>query len=243
MNSLSPLQRDLFATAVVLTYVFSLIGICERLVSGAWISRSLSRKLVHIGAGSWLIFWPLYSSVEDGPSWRLNVFVPAAKGLELFAKGAIIRDPNDKDVRSMSRSGNPSELLLGPLQFTIIMTVVGLFLFRQNVACLIMAALGVGDGIAPLVGGRLGRYKYRSPLVMKGTDGKSVEGSVGVFFGTIAGYYLFSSIAVPSEALLGITSILWYALTAALIEGLVPSNMDNIAIPVAIYSLHKFGLS
>ena len=242
MNSLSPLRRDALATVVVLIYVLSLVAICDMLVKRGWISSSFSRKMVHIGAASWLLFWPLYSSTEGGPFWRLNVFVPAAKGLELFIKGAVIRDPNDKDVRSMSRSGNPSELLLGPLQFTGVMTIVGLFLFRQNVACLIMAAVGVGDGIAPLVGGRFGRHKYRSPLVSKKEGVKSFEGSVGVFVGTIAGYYAFLWIAIPSEPLVAISSLCWYALTATLVEGLAPSNVDNIAIPAAIYSLYKVGL-
>ena len=216
---------------------------CDMLVKRAWISSALSRKIVHIGAASWLLFWPLYSPTDVGPSWRLNVFVPAAKGLELFVKGAIIRDPNDKDVRSMSRSGSPSELLMGPLQFTGVMTIVGLFLFRQNIACLIMAAVGVGDGIAPLIGGRFGRHsQYRSPLVSKKEDVKSYEGSLGVFVGTLIGYYVFSSIAIPLGPLIKFSSLCLYALTAALVEGLAPSNVDNIAIPIVLYTLYKFGV-
>ena len=233
MNSLSPLQSDSLATFVVLIYVLSLVAMCDMLVKRAWISSALSRKIVHIGAASWLLFWPLYSPTDVGPSWRLNVFVPAAKGLELFVKGAIIRDPNDKDVRSMSRSGSPSELLMGPLQFTGVMTIVGLFLFRQNIACLIMAAVGVGDGIAPLVGGRFGRHKYST---------KSYEGSLGVFVGTLIGYYVFSSIAIPLGLQIKFSSLCLYALTATLVEGLAPSNVDNIAIPIVLYTLYKFGV-
>jgi len=67
------------------------------------------------------------------------------------------------------------------------MTVVGLFFFRQNVGFLIMAAVGVGDGVAPIVGRRFGRNKYRSPLVPKNADVKSFEGSVGVCVGTLLG--------------------------------------------------------
>ena len=240
MTSLSPLQRDLSATAVVLFYVIGLVAICDALVQSDWISSSVSRKIVHIGAASWLLFWPLYSSHEDGPYWRLNVFVPVAKGLELFVKGAIWRDPNDKDVRSMSRSGNPVELLLGPFQFTGVMTVVGLFFFRQNVGCLIMAAVGVGDGVAPIVGRRFGRNKYRSPLVPKNADVKSVEGSIGVCVGTLLSYYVFALVVVPSEPLIPVSTVCQYALVAAMVEGLSPSNIDNIAIPVAIYSLYRF---
>mgnify|MGYP007072002194 CR=1 FL=1 len=164
---MSDLQWNVCVTCGVLAYVLILIALCELGVSKAIISPSLSRKIIHIGAASWLIFWPLYVVSTDGKggswSWKLNIFVPAAKGVELFLKGAIIRDRRDKDVVSMSRSGNPTELLFGPLQFTLVMIYVGLYHFRKPEACLIMGALGVGDGIAPLVGSRYGKHKFRSP--------------------------------------------------------------------------------
>ena len=140
---------NVLVTCGVLGYVLILIALCERGVSRSIISPSLSRKIIHIGAASWLVFWPLYSDGDGaGHSWMLNILVPAAKGAQLLLKGAVIRDPTDKDVRSMSRSGDPTELLYGPLQFTVCMSCVGALLFRTTEACLVMGALGVGDGIA-----------------------------------------------------------------------------------------------
>mmetsp|Transcript_15481 Transcript_15481/g.33684 ORF Transcript_15481/g.33684 Transcript_15481/m.33684 type:complete len:250 (+) Transcript_15481:136-885(+) len=244
LHALSDVQRDALATCLVFCYVLALISGCEALVSNKLISSALSRKIVHIGAASWLIFWPLYSDHEavGNWSWKLNVLVPAVKGIELFIKGAIIRDPNDKDVRAISRTGNPKELLLGPLQFTIVMTLVGLYLFRQSSACLIMGAVGIGDGIAPIIGAQFGRHKYMSPFSRNSKGFKSFEGSLAVFIGTMFGYYVYSFV-ISARPLLSISSVMASALLAACVEGIVPSNVDNIAVPLAMYLVYTLLLS
>jgi len=67
-------------------------------------------------------------------------------------QGAILKDPNDIDVRTMSRSSSPNELLHGPLQFTVFMMWVGLNRFMTIEGAILVAALGIGDGIAAIVG-------------------------------------------------------------------------------------------
>lgn len=272
-DTYSNVQNDVLVTCLVIAYVLLLIHSCEALVSKHFVSAAVSRKIVHMGAASWLVFWPLYSSIPSDDndnghwSWRLNALIPAAKGMELFVKGALLQDPNDKDVKSMSRSGNPAELLLGPLQFTVVMTVVGLFLFdARNAACLIMGAVGIGDGMAPLMASRYGKHKYTSPFTTastflssgsmkknkndnadkkkKTTPTKSIEGSVAVFVGTVVGYYLYAYILIvlPSNSfsseLLSTPLVLLSGLVAALVEGLAPSNIDNLAVPVAMYFMY-----
>lgn len=235
LSNLSNAQHDGLVTCLVLAYALALTAACEKLVSKRWASSALSRKIVHCGAASWLIFWPLYRDVDGSSwSWRLNALIPAAKGVQLFVKGALVRNPNDRDVISMSRTGSPSELLLGPLQFTLVMTTVGLCLFRQPSACLVMGAVGIGDGIAPIVGGHYGRHKYRSPLVGQNGSSKSIEGSIAVFAGTIIGYYLYSFIASINPLYSGY-KVVACALVAALVEGLAPSNIENLAIPSLVY--------
>lgn len=224
------LYRNIIATCVVLGYVQILISSCERLVSKSIISSSLSRKIIHVGAASWLIFWPLYVDTDDaGWSWKLNIFIPLAKGTMLIIKGAIIRDREDKDVISMSRSGEPTELLCGPLQFTIVISCVGIYLFRTSEACLIMGALGVGDGIAPLVGMRYGRHTFGSPSGVK-----TLEGSAAVMFGTIVGYYVYA-MAISASPLLPFLTVVLAGFVAAVTEAFSPSNVDNIAIALAMH--------
>lgn len=238
---LSELAWNGVVTVGTVAYAVTLVGVCEALVSRRILSSAISRKILHLGAASWIIFWPLYVVSDDDDdggdgssswSWKLNVALPAVKGVVMLVKGALIRDPNDKDVRSMSRSGNPTELLYGPLQFTAVMTTLGLVFFRHPVACLVMGTLGVGDGCAPLFAGK---HKYKT---VDGSGIKSVEGSLVVFAGSILGYYVYSWI-VTALPLLPLSAVVLCAAVAAVVEGLTPSDLDNITIPVTMYFMYR----
>lgn len=130
----------------------------------------------------------------------------------------------------MSRSGDPSELLVGPLQFVCVMMWLGLFQFMTLEATIVMAALGIGDGIAPLVGKKWGKHTYQVP---SGTP-KTVEGSVGgVFCGTVLGCYIYAP-------LLGFGVLPWrlvvaFASIATLAEGTAPFSSDNVVVPVLLH--------
>lgn len=192
-----------------------------------------SRKFIHIAAASWIMFWPLFDVTHW--SWRLNVLVPAVMSLKLFYKGAILADPNDEDVQNMSRSSSPSELLYGPLQFTFLMVWLGLYEFMTEEAVVIMAAVGIGDGIAPLIGQRYGRHRYCMPL----GNVKTVEGSVcGVFLGTVFGCYLYPY--VVGFPILPLRIILTFGGMAAVVEGTSPGNFDNVMVPLVFhFSIEK----
>jgi dolichol kinase len=138
-------------------------------------------------AGAWIIFWPLFE--REHWTWRLNVMVPAIYTVQLFVKGLIIRDPNDIDVQTMTRTGNPAELLNGPIFFSSIMTVVGLSFFRQTMGVVIMSCLGFGDGVAPLLGYYL-PFGYYPTFPFGPNDRKTVSGSLGFFVASVIGYYL-----------------------------------------------------
>lgn len=69
-------------------------------------------------------------------------------------------------------------LLFGPLQLSLLMVWLGLTKFMTEEAAILLAAVGIGDGIAPLIGNRYGRHVYRMPF----SNNKTMEGSVcGVF--------------------------------------------------------------
>ena len=148
----------------------------------------------------------------------------------LFKKGAILADPNDIDVQTMSRSSSPSELLFGPLQFTIVMIWCGVAKFMTLEAVVIMAALGVGDGIAPLIGKFYGRISYRFPLSTE----KTVEGSIlGVFCGTMVGCHFF--LYVLGLPYLSLSSYVVVGIIATIIEATAPGNFDNVIVPTLLH--------
>mmetsp|Transcript_28156 Transcript_28156/g.82968 ORF Transcript_28156/g.82968 Transcript_28156/m.82968 type:complete len:245 (-) Transcript_28156:1513-2247(-) len=232
----SGLPRNILSALLSVVYVKAVIGGCDYLVSKRTVDSSTSRKIVHVAAASFVLFWPLFDAESDGWSWRLNVLVPAVLSVQLFVKGAILRNPNDEDVRSMSRTGDPKELLYGPLQFTLVMNTVGTILFMEPVSCLIMGAVGVGDGVAPIIGAKCGKHRYRHGV--GGT--KSIEGSLAMLAGTIGGYYFYSwALDTP---VLSVPFVVLGAVVAAAVEGLSPPDADNVLIPIAMYFLHEFYL-
>lgn len=149
---------------------------------------------------------------------------------QFFYKGAILKDPDDPDVRTMSRSSSPSELLYGPLQFTIFMMYVGINFFMTVEGAILCAALGIGDGIAPIIGRYYGNLKYRFPL----GDRKSLEGSLyGVFLGTIVGCYFFvAALGLPQ---MSNRSMIICGIVSAIAEATAPTNSDNIIIPIVLH--------
>ncbi|KAL9187528.1 hypothetical protein ACHAXT_001631 [Thalassiosira profunda] len=185
----------------------------------------LSRKFVHLAACSFVVFWPLFDPGHWG--WRLNVTVPCVMSLRLIYKGAILKDPEDEDVRSMSRTSSPSELLYGPLQMTGIMCYVGVTKFMTDTGIIIMGAF-VGDWLAALVGLQYGKHKYRVPL---GGE-KSIEGTIGCVLGTMGGIWLYSYMC--GLEFIGWRMLVVYGVTSAVVEGCALNNYDNLLLAVAM---------
>ena len=139
----------------------------------------------------------------------------------------IIQDKQDADVRTMSRTGEPYELLLGPLFFTIVMDVVGIYFFRTQVGALMMAALGVGDGVAPIAGAR-GTHKY----TLLGRP-KTLEGSAACLVGCMIGSIVFLSLlGMPPIDLVDNAKL---ALLATVVEAVSPPDVDNFLMPLAVW--------
>lgn len=180
-------QNVLVAVGTVV-YTKLLVGVCDYCVARKLLASKISRKVIHLGAASWLLFWPYFHT--DHWTWTLNVVVPAVYTVQLFVKGAILQNVHDPDVQTMTRTGNPSELLNGPMLFTIIMTMVGLTLYRHQLGIVIMACLGYGDGIAPLVGYYCpAKYNVQYPTYPFGpTDTKSIMGTLGFILASLVGY-------------------------------------------------------
>jgi len=229
LDIMEPLHQNILAATGTIVYVKFVIGGCDFAVSRNLLPPKISRKIIHIAAGSWLIFWPLFS--EDHWSWRLNILVPAIYSVQLFVQGAIIKNKEDQDVKTMTRTGNPSELLFGPLFFTLIMNTMGLFFFRKEEAIFVMACLGFGDGLAPLAGEYFPFGMY--PTFPFGpNDKKTLTGSLGFFCGSIIGYYCLRFAAVNTSG--DFESVLQISALCAVTEG-ISGIFDNILVAIVAY--------
>jgi len=226
--------------ALVLTFVAALgwLRLMDFLAHQGWIESRLSRKIIHIGTGPiFVLCWLFYPEVWYA-RW-LAALVPLAITIQFALIGfGVIKD--DASVRAMSRSGDPKEILRGPLYYGIMFVVLTLVFWKDSpIGMTALMMMCGGDGIADMVG----RY-FNSPKLFHSPQ-KSVAGSLGVFFGgwlmtalILAIYVGLGLFAGPfSRYLLPITLI---AVVSTLVESLPHRDVDNITVTLAAAVLGWF---
>ncbi len=251
----NPLGSDLAWVWDIIALVISFVAVMIVVqINGALQKRNVlpttvTRKLVHIFVGPvFLVTWLLFSG-----DWYARFFaaiVPLMFVLLFYAIGSG-RMKNEAFVKSMSRSGEASELLKGTLYYAMIILIVTLLWFyiptngianANPTALIVIGCLAGGDGLADIIGRRYGKHKY-------GASGKSVEGSIGMFVGSILFSFVLVAIftlAVSNWDLAAfVVPLLIVSLVVTIVEGISPKNMDNwtIMIAVAVVLILMHGLS
>jgi phytol kinase len=206
---------------VEIVYIFLVIGAMDKLVSKGFPS-DLSRKVIHIAAGSFVIFWPLF----DATHWSryFCVAMPFIWVLLFLSKG-LANNVADPAVKTMTRTGNPRELLRGPLMFALVMVVLGLWLFNRMAAVAALGMMTWGDGLAPYVG-KFGKASY----VTLGAK-KTFLGSATVFLAGVIGSSLMMIITGVAPDGLPWKALLISGVASMLVEAFSPRDVDNILIP------------
>lgn len=219
--------------ALALTFAIALgfLRLMDFFAHRGWIESKLSRKLIHIGTGPiFVLCWFLF---DDAPSARwLAALVPFAITVQFALIGlGVIKD--QASVDAMSRTGDPKEILRGPLYYGIMFVALTLIYWRESpIGIIALMMMCGGDGIADIVG-----RKFASAKLPWSRD-KSIAGTVSVFLGG----WLMSSVIVfiyvsagvfPggfTDYLLPISGI---ALVGALVESLHYKDIDNISMTLA----------
>jgi len=209
-------------------YIQSIIKLMDVFVSKGF-PQDLSRKIIHIAAGSWVWVWPLMDP-SDGWSYVFNISIAVLWTLLFLVKG-FTASPEDMAVKTMTRTGDPKELLKGPLFFTLAMEFIGVFYFMTFPGVVTMAYLGWGDGLAPYIGKVYGKHKYK----LLGRE-KSIEGSITVFVAGFLGALLlhllvFGALPLTHQSLL---QIAFLGVVAVIVEAISPADVDNLLIPAAL---------
>ncbi|MDY6899918.1 MAG: phosphatidate cytidylyltransferase, partial [Cyanobacteriota bacterium] len=168
---MNPFIQNIIVTALTFIYVFGLVAVMNFCVSRLNLPQDISRKLTHIGAGSLIGFLPLYNDLHWSKYLNVTIFVV---WIILLIQKGLFADDEDEAVKTMTRNGDKSELLKGPLYFVIVATICGTLFYKNFPGIMAIATLGWGDGIAPIVGSRYGRLKYEV------LSSKSVEGSLSM---------------------------------------------------------------
>jgi phytol kinase len=219
--------------ALFLTFGLSMIFLrsMDLIAHQGWIDSKLSRKIIHIGTGPlFVLCWLLFRDTPDA-RW-LAALVPFAITLQFALIGfGVIKD--EASVRAMSRTGDPKEILRGPLYYGIMFVVLTVLFWKDSpIGIIALMMMCGGDGIADIVGRQI-----PSPKLSWSRE-KSVAGSISVFLGgwVLSAIVMFVYVNIGIFAgpftnyLLPISLI---ALIGMLVESLPYKDVDNITMTVA----------
>jgi phytol kinase len=224
-------MNNIIATFITFAIALGFLRLMDFFAHRGWIESRLSRKLIHIGTGPvfvlcWLMFGP-------GAEARwLAALVPLMIVAQFALVGmGVIKD--DAAIQAMSRTGNPREILRGPLFYGIAFVVLTILFWKDSPTGMtaLMMMCG-GDGLADVVGRRIA-----SPKIPWSRE-KSVAGSLSVLVGgwLLSAFILYIYVAAGvfsgpfQRFLLPLTVI---AAAATLVESLPHKDVDNITVTLA----------
>jgi phytol kinase len=218
--------------ATVLTFAIALafLRFMDFLAHSGVIESKLSRKFIHIGTGPiFVLCWLMF---PDVPSARyLAALVPLLITIQFVLVGTgILKD--DAAVQAMTRTGNPREILRGPLFYGIVFVLLTVIYWKDSpIGITALMMMCGGDGVADIVGRRV-----KSPKLFWSSE-KSVAGSLSVFTGGALLAALILSIYVNVGIFPGpfgnyTLPIIWIALGAMLVESLPFKDIDNVTLTV-----------
>ena len=203
-----------------------------------WLEAKLSRKIIHIGTGPiFVLCWLLF---PDVPSSRyLAALVPLAITAQFVMVGTgLMKD--EAAVAALSRTGDRREILQGPLFYGIIFVLITTFYWSDSpIGITALMALCGGDGLADVLGRRLGKVK------LPWAPGKSWVGSTGMFAGSwLLTVLIFTILFVAGLGEFSLVSLLLpvtlISLAVTVVESLPIREIDNITITMTALILGHF---
>jgi phytol kinase len=226
--------------ALIITFAISLIflRVNDYAAHKGWISGQLSRKIIHIGTGPiFVLCWLLFPNTTY--SRYIAALVPFAITLQFFLVGiGILRD--ESAVQAMSRTGDPREILRGPLYYGLVFVFVTIFFWYDSPTGIIaLMLLCGGDGLADVLGRRYGRSH------IPWNPRKSWIGSLAMFFGglilSIIILVVFISMGIFELSMIELVpSLLIITLLATIVETLPIHDVDNITVTATAVLLGYF---
>jgi phytol kinase len=218
--------------ALILTFAISIIWlrINDYFAHRGWITNRLSRKIIHIGTGPiFVLCWFLFDNADTAR--YLAALVPLGITIQFALVGTgLMKD--QAAVDAMSRTGDPREILKGPLYYGIVFVVITvIFWYETPVGIVALMMMCGGDGLADVIGKKYGRTK------LPWSKRKSFAGSFAVFAGGTILTVLIISIYVLAGKFHGPTSIyipaiLMIGFVGTLVESIPVRDIDNITVPL-----------
>ncbi len=222
--------QDVVATLITFAIALGWLRLMDALAHRGLVEQRLSRKIIHIGTGPlFVLCWNLFSSSEAAR--YLAALVPLSITLQFFLVG-IGRMQDPAAVQAMTRTGNPREILRGPLYYGIAFVVCTLLFWRHSpVGILALMLMCGGDGLADVVGRRWGKVKL--PIGSEKSWAGSAAMLVGGFafaFGFVAVFNVFGNFQPPLDLAMTAVSVFLVSVAATLVEALPVRDIDNLTL-------------
>lgn len=199
---------------IFLTLVAILIALLinESLWHKKKIKNELARKSIHITVAIFAAFWPYYLSYRkiDLIAIAFIVVVLLSRMFNLF-----------ESIKQVKRN------TLGDYFFPIGILILALIAPQKEIFAIAFLCVGIGDGMAALIGQKYGR---KNSIRILGSH-KSIAGSLTVFVSSfiilLLAYY-FGSINLES------ISLIIMPVFVTIIEALSPYGSDDLLIPITV---------
>ncbi|BBD61929.1 phosphatidate cytidylyltransferase [Nostoc sp. HK-01] len=220
-------NSDLIGLAASYTYAIGLLALGEGMRRLFGVKPDLTRKVIHIGAGTWV-----FGVLLLFKHWQIGI-IPFATFIfinYLLYRYRIIGAMDTED-------SSP-----GTVYFAISVTILfGLFWRPDDsvdhvpIAVAGIMAMTWGDALAALIGKRFGKHQYQI-----GSSVRSWEGSLAMFLASATAIFLvlmFLPNSLLSQAVsIGAGKALLIALVSAscatLVEAISPHGTDNLGVPL-----------
>jgi phytol kinase len=207
----------------VYAYLFGILFLAEGIRRiKAWPSE-FTRKCIHIGVGWWgfIAYWTIRSV------WIVLIPPLSFVLINLLSyRWNIIPSMEIEDKRN-----------LGTVYYPLSICILILLFWREGMRLLPVLGsmvMGLGDGMASIVGKKWGRHSFRF-----WRNPKTLEGSaaMGVFSALAAGLVLTFMTPLPAAA------VVWRAVVVAglstAVEALSPWGLDNLSVPLGAAAAYR----
>jgi dolichol kinase len=219
-------QNDLYGVIFVYGYVTFLLIITEKYFSKKY--PIAGRKILHILVGNIAFILPVFQTRE------VMAFIAAAPFILL----TFLMSPHSPVKRIRGKTSEAGHGM-GLVYYAIAWTVLAYFFFdSKEVIAIGIFAMSYGDGLASLLGMKLGMRKYHIFQEEKSFFGSGIMFLFTFLMMIVA--LVFYEISLSSNmifVLLGIAGI------SAVVEGVTPLGLDNLAVPFVIIVLYWIAVS
>ncbi|CAJ0757349.1 7951_t:CDS:2 [Entrophospora sp. SA101] len=228
----TPTHNTIRSLVISYAYIFGLLVTVEVYQRKFNVPLYISRKIIHIGAGTYLFFL-LYLFEQ----WEYVVLLNAS---------FVLLNYISYRIRLFKSMDPQTGATLGTLYFPFSCALLfgyyhegwenGFPRGREYIAIAGIMAMTFGDAFASIIGKRYGKRYYH--VVTARSERRTIEGSLANFVTTAIAILFFWSIMSPPTLLNStwnyITGALIGATASTLLEAISPMGTDNISVPLGV---------